>query len=816
MIGDLKFALRRLAKAPGFTAVALLTLALGIGVNTSMYTLIDVLMFRSAPFPEPDRMVWIQGLTAQGQPDGFSFAEIDEMRAQAAVAAAGPTAAFETITAFAGWNNALAEPGQPAERLVSIDATADFFATFRVQPMLGRTYAADEEVPGRNQVAVLDHAFWQTHFGGDPAVIGRTLRLNAEQVTVIGVMPASFSYPLFFGKVDLWRPMTVPPQVKDDRNNHFFGAVGRLRPGVTLAQAEAQLRPLVARWIHDHPERSTGRGLRVLPLHKAVMAGDSVGRFITWLLVGVGGVVLLIACFNLANLQLARAATHTRDLAIRSAMGASRARLVAHQLTESMVLAGGGGILGVLVALWTNALIGRSIRLGDFAGLDLPMNIPVLAATFLISLLSGLLFGLMPAWFASRGDLVTTLKQQARGSTTGRGTHRLRNSLVVAEVALALALLTAAGVMIRGFQGLLRQKKGWDVNRVLAANIHLPEQATYKTEDSRRLAIEKLGRRLAQIPNAEHTGLCSTAPLFGYSKELPIQVAGQTSDDPTKQPIAGYTMVGSDYFQTLGIPLLEGRYFPAELKADSPPVVIVNETLARHFWPHESALGKRLGDRQDNTVVWREVIGVVGDIQSALNITKPDTMLQIYKPLVQEPWGYLWLLVRGPAPAGFKNDVRRAVADIDPDVAVQELSTIPEALDRYGHNIIVINKTLAGFALLGLVLAAVGLYGVISNLVAQRMGEFGIRLALGATPGNVLGLVLRRGLLLTGLGLLIGLAAAYGLNLALQSSMPGMAGSDPVTIGLVALVLLVVALLACWLPARRATRINPLDALRGE
>ena len=817
MLSDLKFAFRQLAKAPGFTAVALLTLALGIGVNTSMYTLVDVLMFRLAPFPHPDRLVWIQGLTAQGQPDGFAFEEVDEMRAQAAVAGAGPTAPFESLTAFAGWNDALAEPGQPAERLISTDATADFFTTFGVQPMLGRPYTADEEVPGRNQVALLDHTFWQTHCGGDPGIIGRTLRLNAEQVTVIGVMPPSFKYPLFFGKVDLWRPMTVPPQVKDDRNNHFFGAVGRLRPGVTLAQAEAQLRPLLARWAHDHPERSTGRGLKVMLLHKAVMAGDNVGRFISWLLVGVGGVVLLIACFNLANLQLARAATNTRDLAIRSAMGASRSRLVVHQLTESVVLALGGGSLGVLVALWTNALIGHAIRLGDYAGLDLPMNLPVLAAALLVSLLSGLLFGLVPAWLASRSDLVTTLKQQSRGSTSGRGTHRLRNGLVVAEVALALALLAAAGVMIRGFESLLQKKKGWDVNRILAVNIHLPEQSTYKTEDSRRLAIEKLSRRLAQIPHAEHTAVCSTAPIFGYSKEFPIQVAGQTSDDPTKQPIAGYTMVSPGFFRTLGVPLLEGRDFSADLKADSPPVVIINETMARHFWPHESALGKRIGDRSaNNTLVWREVIGVVGDIQSALNITNPDTMLQVYKPLVQEPWGYLWLLVRGPAPASYKNDVRRAVADIDPDVAVQELVTIPEAMDRYGHNLIVINNTLGGFALLGLVLAALGLYGVISNLVAQRTGEFGIRLALGATPGNVLGLVLRRGLWLTGLGLLIGVAAAFGLNILLQSSMPGMAAADPVTIALVAVVLLAIALLACWLPARRATRINPLDALRAE
>jgi predicted permease len=819
MFSSIRFAIRQLAKSPGFTIIAVVTLALGIGVNTSMYTLVDVLLFRSAPFPEPDQLLLIQGTTAQAQPDGFAFAEIEEMRAQAAASAVGAAAGdqprpFASITAFSGWNDALAEPGQPAERLASIDASADFFATFRVQPMLGRAYTADEEVPGRNQVAILSHALWQTRFGGDPNIIGRSIRLNAEQVTVIGVMPASFTYPLFWGKVDLWRPITIPRHIVEDRNNHFFGAVGRLNQGVTSAQATAQLKPLLARWAHDYPQHSTGRGVNLKLLHEVVM--DSTGRFMIWLLFGVGGVVLLIACFNIANLQLARAAANTRDLAIRSALGASRTGLILHQLTESMVLALGGGVLGVLVGAWANELIGRAVRLGDGVNLALPMNGPILGATFLVSLLSGLLVGLVPAWLASRGDLVTALKQQTRGATSGRATHRLRHSLIVAEVALALALLATAGVMIRGFGALLRRDQGWDTNRVLAANIHLPEQSTYNTEDKRRIMIDKLARRLAQIPHVEHTGICSTAPLFGYSKTLPIEVQGQTSDDPAKQPTAGYTMVASDYFATLGIPLREGRLFSPELKADSPPVVIINETMARHFWPNESALGKRIGDRQGDEVVWREVIGVVRDIQFALNIANPSTMFQVYKPMVHEPWGYMFLVVRGPTPAAFKNDVRRAVADIDPDVAVQEMYTIPEAADRFGHNIVVINNTLGGFALLGLLLAAIGLYGVISNLVAQRTGEFGIRLALGAKPRDVLGLVLRKGMLLTLIGLAIGGAIGVGLNFALQAAVPRMGGLDPATIGLVSVVLLAVALLACWVPARRATRIDPVEALRAE
>jgi predicted permease len=812
MLQDLRFAFRQLIKTPGFTIVALVTLALGIGVNTSMYTLVDVLMFRSAPFPEPDRLLFIQGLTAQGQPDGFSYVEIEEMRA---LAASGPSAAFESITASSGWNNDLAEPGQPAERLVSLDASADFFRTFRVQPMLGRPYSADEEVPGRTQVALLSHKLWLSRFGGDPGIIGRTLRLNAEQVTVIGVMPPSFGYPIFWGPIDLWRPMTVPRHIVEDRNNHFFNAIGRLRPSVTAAQATAQLKPLLARWAHDYPQVSAGRGVKVMLLQKAILTGSPF-EFITWLLFGVGAAVLLIACFNLANLQLARAAGNTRDLAIRSALGASRGRLIVHQLTESMVLALSGGALGVLVGKWSNDLIGRNIPIGPTETLHLDMNGPVLCGAFLISLLSGLLFGLVPAWIASRGDMVTTLKQQTRGSTSSRGTHRLRNSLVVAEVALALALLATAGVMIRGFSALLKRDKGWDTDRVLLANIHMAEQSTYNTEDKRRVAIDKLARRLAQIPHAERTAICSSPPLFGYSKNLSFEVPGVTSDDPTKQPIGGYTMVTPDFFAALGIPLLEGRLFPSELKADSPPLVIINETMARRFWPHESAIGKRIGDRQGDQVVWREIIGVVRDIQDALNPSDPSTMYQVYKPLVNEPWGYLWLIVRAPAPATFKNELRRAVADVDPDVAVQQMVTVQESADQFLRGFIVVNDTLGGFALLGLLLAAIGLYGVISNLVAQRTSEFGIRMALGAKPRDVFGLVFRRGVWLTLFGLVIGSVLAFALNLALQASVPRIGDLDPVTISLVALFLFGVALFACYVPARRATRVNPLEALRTE
>jgi predicted permease len=663
-------------------------------------------------------------------------------------------------------------------------------------------------------VALLSHELWQSRFGADPAVVGRTLRLNAEPVTVIGVMPASFRYPLLFGKVDLWRPVTVARHMVEDRNLHFFQVIGRLQPGAARPELRARLEPLVARWARDYPKDSSGRGFKVMELHKSTM--DSTGTLIVWLLMGLAGSVLLIACANLANLQLARATASARDLAIRSALGASRGRLIVHQLTECMVLAVVGGMGGLVVAALVNTAFGRAIRVGDAGSLPLPIDGRVLAVSFLVSVVAGIGFGLLPAWLASRNDVVTTLKQQSRGSTSGRGQRFVRQGLIVSEVSLALALLAVAGVMIRGFHAMLRKDPGWDTGRVLSANIHLPEQSTYDSEDKRRLAIEKLERRLARIPGAEQTAICTTPPLFGYSRTGPIQVEGQTPDDPAHQPTAGYIMVGAGFFETMGIPLREGRRFPADLRASSPPVVVIGESLARKFWPHDSALGKQIGDREKGEVVWREVIGVVGDISFPLSLAHPDTALQIYKPLVHEPWGYLHLLVRGTAPGTYKAEVKRAVADLDPDVAVQDMFTVPEASDRYQHNIVVINNTLGGFALLGLVLAAVGLYGVISNLVAHRTAEFGIRVALGAEPRDVLGLVLGTGVKLTLGGLMVGAGLAYGLIRLLDSEMPRMAGADPATLAFVVTVLSAVALFSCYWPARRATRVDPLVALRAE
>jgi len=544
---------------------------------------------------------------------------------------------------------------------------------------------------------------------------------------------------------------------------------------------------------------------------------DNISRFIIWLLFGLGSAILLVACANIANLQLARATANIRELGIRSALGASRTRLIRHQMTESMLLAFAGGICGIAVAWGINQLLGNAIWLGDADNrLELPMNGRVLAGALCVSMLTGLLFGLLPAWFASRGDVAAALRSQTRSATSGRGPRLMRHALIVGEVTVALALLGVAGGMMRGLEGLLRTEKGWDTDRILAANIHLPEQSTYDTEEKRRVAVERLVRRIEQVPGAERTALATTVPLFGYSKVLPLQVEGQPDDDPSKFPNAGYTMVAGDYFEALGLPLKQGRLFPRELPGDAPPQVIINETMARHFWPDGSAIGRRIAERSGDTVTWREIVGVVGDVQFALSITDPSTMFQVYKPMVHEPWGYMFLIVRAPAPATFKNELRRVASDIDPDLAVLETYTVPEASQRFQHNLFVINDMLAGFALLGLTLAAVGLYGVISYGVAQRTNEFGIRMALGASPRQLVNLVLRLGVVLTTLGLVAGSLAAYALARMAGSIMPRMASADPLILAITAGVLLAVALVACYVPARRATLVDPVEALRAD
>lgn len=802
----LRYAFRSLLKSPGYTLIALATLALGIGVNTSMFSVVDALLFRSAPYPDAEHVVQLMATTRNDQNvRSFSEQEIREIR---------PTAeAFSSLTATNYTVATLVEPGRPPERLQCVSFSSGMADTFGVQPLLGRPFAADEFEQGHNQVTLLSESLWRVRFGADPNIIGRTLRLDGEAVTVIGVMPAQFEYRMYWGNVMLWRPLNFTPDQLNLRGYRQFSLIGRLKPGSTIDTVAAQLSALAANQEKNFPQDYPGLRYKALPLHVAAM--DDVGRSISWMLLGLAGFVLLIACANLANLQLARATSSVRDLAIRAALGASPGRLIRQQLTECVLLSLTGGILGIFVALWLNRLLERSILIDGVPSFKAPMNATVLVATLGLSLITGLLFGVVPALLASRTDVNAALKSQGRGSTVGRHQHRLRHALIVGEIALALVLLGGAAIMNRGFAKMLERQTGWDTSHVLTAILPIPE-SRYSTAEKRVEFFRRLELKLVDIPGVDHAALATSLPLFNYTSDREVFLEAPGAAGARTNPVASHVMITPDYFAAMGITVLEGRTFSPDLKPDGPQQILINESLARQFWPKESALGKRLGAIDKNQTVWREVIGVVRDVEPAASITNPATRFAVYRPLNQEPWSYVNVVLRSENPGTLGQAIRRAIAEIDPDLAADRVGTVRQFVDSTQHNIVVVGQMLVGFAALGLVLAAVGLYGVISNLVAQRTTEFGIRLALGARPVDVLGNVLNRGLRLSLLGLAIGLIGACGFGKFLSATMPRLASVDPVALGGVSLLLFAVALLACWFPARRATKVDPMIALRAE
>ncbi|ACB75179.1 ABC transporter permease [Opitutus terrae] len=807
----LRYAFRSLAKSPGYTAIALVTLALGIGVNTSMFSIIDALLFRAAPYAEPEKLVQLTGQLQSGPLffGRFSAQEVREIAPQAT--------GFAALTAYDRTMATLAAPGQPAERLLAIRFTRGAFETLRVAPLLGRTFTAEEFQPGRDQVAMLTESAWRARFAADPAIIGRTLRLDGEIVTIVGVLPARAEYRVYWGGASLWRPLNFTPDQLNFRGYRQFWVIGRLQPDVTPAAIEAQLAPLAARQTQEFPRDYPGLHYEAAPLNERVL--DNVRRNMSWMLLGLAGFVLLIGCANLANLQLARATGSVRDFAIRAALGASRRHLIAQQLTESLLLSLAGGALGLLLAGWLNTLAEHALLVDGAPGFTVDIDARILALTLLISVFTGVLFGLVPALIASRPNVVATLKAQGRGSTGTRSQQRLRHALIIGEVTLALVLLAGAAIINRGLARMLARESGWDTGRVLTAILPIPE-TRYPTAARRVEFFHQLEEKLAAIPGVEHAALATSLPLLVDGTTRQVFVDAPAADGSAAGIVAVHQMVTSDYFSAMGIRLLEGHAFPRDLQPDGPAYILVNETLARHFWPNESAVGKRLGSVQEGQPVWREVIGVVRDVEPVASAENPTTRLTVYRPLVQEPWSYVNVVLRAAPGIGavetLAEPLRRAIAAQDPDLAADFVVSVRTYVAAAQSNMILVGRLLIGFAVLGLVLAAVGLYGVISHTVAQRLPEFGIRLALGALPRDLLRQVLIRGVRLTTFGLALGLVGALVLGRLLGSIMPRLARPDPLGLAGVVLLLLVVTVVACWFPAQRAMRANPLDALRAE
>ena len=799
-------ALRALAKSPGFTAVALITLALGIGANTTSFSVLNALLMHVPPYAEPDALVRVFRVSPRGVGGAHAPANFLDYRAQNTV--------FAQVAAVSRTSFNVGEAGQPADRLPGLLVSADFFSTLRVAPVLGRTFTAEEEQPGNNAVVILTHATWAQRFGGDPAIVGRTLRIDGAPVTIVGVLPASFDDPLLWGEAGACRPLPITENARADRDNTLYTVIARLKDGVSLARAEAGLDVVSRRLAAAYPETNANLGLRLRSLGGS--AQDDTGRGITWLVAGLAGFVLLIACANLANLQFARNAARGREHAIRAALGATRAQLMRLVLTESLLLSLAGGALGLIVALWTNELVGRSFHLGDSATLDIPLDGRVLAFTFIVSVITGAGFGLLPAWLAARANVGDALKQGSRGSTGSRSQHRVRHALIVVELALALVLLAGAGFFVRGLQRLTQRDPGWRPDGLLTATLSLRGQ-NFATTVARDAFYRRLHERLAALPGVDRVAVGSSLPTMGFSVGNTFVVEGQPPPEPGRSATAQVAAVLPGYFETLGIRLLQGRDFTAADTHDRPLVVVINESMARQLWPGQDPIGKRIGGATPFMSNPREVIGVVSDVRAVGSLNNVEGRFQFYRALTQWNLNVATIAVRSrQAPEALAQDLRRELAELDPDQAVFNVTTVRREVARSLASIDAAGYALAWFAALGLLLAAVGIFGVIANSVVQRTNEIGVRLALGAQVRDILALILGDGLRLVVVGAVLGLAGAFGMARLLRSISAEFAHPEPALLAGVTLLLAAVAIFACWLPARRATKVDPITALRAE
>jgi putative ABC transport system permease protein len=811
MISDIRFAFRQLLKSPGFAAVALLTLALGIGVNTTMFTLLNALVLQSSPAPDSGRLVSVSRTSTHSQFWPHSPAQFYDIQKQ--------STSFERLAAYTWVNFNLADPGQPAERLSGMVVSADFFPTYRIRPLLGRVFTPEDDQAGAGQVAVLSEGFWRAHFSADPNIVGRTIRLDAKPVTVVGVMPAVFDDPFYWGHIDMWKPLAYDGATRQIRDNNWLEVVGRLKPGVTLAQARSEAGAIAAHLAHDHPTTNEKEGLRLDPWNE-IRTGDT-SRKVSWLCMSLAGFVLLIACANLANLQLARMAGRLRELAVRVAIGASRFQVIRQLIVENLLLSLAGALLGTVLAVWSTRLIGSQVYISGVEGIDFPIDRSVLVFTLLASVATGIGVGTVPAWVATRTDVSAALKQGSRGSTGDRSRHRLRQTLIVIELVLALVLLSGAGYFVRGMRRLAHADAGWKPDGLVTATLSLPFNASYATDAQCQAFFDKLGTQLAGLPGAEQSTIAATLPVTGFWRSSDFAVEGRPQPEKGREPLAYDNSVTPGHFAAVGMHLLAGRDFTDADRSTSRAVAIINETMARTLWPGENALGKRFGSFDASHRDWIEVVGVVNDVHPTVELfRRPDTPFQVYRPLAQTPNQFvhwLTLAVRSSAPAPtVARALRSAIQRIDADQPVYGIVSAREAMERVTRGLDLTGRMLGAFALLGLALSSVGIYGVIANLVAQRRPEIGIRMALGAQAGDVLWLVLSQGLRLALLGTAIGFACAWGLVRLLDALVPGIPGGDPTGIALVTVILAAVAIFACWLPARRATRVSPIEALRSD
>jgi putative ABC transport system permease protein len=798
---DIRYGIRSLSKHPAFTAIAVITLALGIGANTAIFSVVNAVLLRPLSFVDPERLVWLWDTIPQLPTAPTSLPEFLDWKEQ--------NRSFEQLAAFQSGNMFL-DAGDGTEDVPVGLVTPEVFSLFHVNPIIGRTFTDEETLPGRFRVAVLSHSMWQNRFGSDPNVSGRTIQLNGRAYTIIGVMPAGFSFP---DRATLWRPLPIDPAALD-RGPHYLNVVGRLKAGVTLAQAQADMSALAARLSQQHPEKTSGHGVKVVGLTDIVVGDVGLALYV---LLGAVGFVLFIACANLANLMLARLGARQKEIAIRTALGASRLRIVRQLLTESIILALGGGLIGLLLAFWAVSwvvsLSGDTIPRVH----EISVNPRVAGFTLLVSVVTGVLFGLAPAIQASRSDLTDALKESGR-TTAGLRSNRLRSTLVVSEVALSLVLLVGAGLLIRSFVKLNQVDPGFNPEQLLTIGVSLlpnkyPEDAQVATFYSQIL------ERMATVPGVISVAATQDLPFSAGDTTDNFTIEGRPAIAKEAEPLTGYRVVTPRYFHSMGIPLLAGRDFSEADTKQSPNVVVINNEFARRHFGLENPLGHRLklqGQERDPLLV----VGVVGNSRNNGLDEQPTAVA--YVPFLQDPLSKnyarsLRIVARTKSdPGAMAGSLRAALTSMDKNVPVFAVKPMTEylrdSLSRRRFNMVL----LSAFSGLALVLAAVGIYGVISYGVIQRTHEMGIRMALGAKPRDVLKLVVGQAMVLALGGVGIGLLASFALTRLIKGLLFSVSVTDPMTFLAIAVLMILIALLACLIPARRATKVDPLVALRYE
>ena len=811
MIQDLRYAIRILLKNPGFTAVAVLTLAIGIGANTAIFSVVHAVLLRPLPIEEPDRVVHVweswrgEGTAPVAWPKFVAWRE--------------QSRSFESI-AGCNWGDGFSLTGADKPEIIAgRTISPGFFSVLKIQPITGRTFVPDDAKAGAPPVTIIGHDLWRNRFSSDPNIVGRIIQLSHKTYTVVGVLPAEFRMA---NKAQVFVPKIEEGELLTEREDHSYQVVARLKPGATLRQAEAELNTSAARLADDHPNTDKNWQVKLVPLREQTAGGL---QSTLWTLFGAVAFVLLIACANVANLLLARSAVRRKEIAIRAALGAARWRVIRQLVTESLVLAALGGALAVLLAhgLITVVQITRpdleAVNAWHVSMLTpLRLDYSVLGFAMLLSLVAGVLFGLAPALAASRISLEETLKESARGTSQGPGHSSFRRFLIVAEVALALMLLTGAGLMLRSFWKLAQVKPGFDAANVLTVPIH-PPQAKYSDRNRRIQFFNDLCERLRKLPGVEEVGGNVYLPLAGGNSQLSTKVHGRPPL-PEGQNSPNYRVVTPNYFRSMGIPLLQGRDFTERDTTNSTLAVIVNEAFARSVFPNENPLGQRLGIGdgwwRDGDHLPREIVGVVANVRDGSLDNAPAP--ELFIPHSQSLWDFgLNLVLRTQVkPETLVRPVRETIWAMDKDQAIGDIKTmervIAESVAPQKFNA----GLLSGFAVLALLLAAIGIYGVLAYSVSQRTRELGLRMALGAQWSDILRLVIRQGTALAIIGIAFGLGGAFALTRVMRALLFEVEPGDPLTFVTVSLLLLAAALLACWLPARRAARVHPMAALRYE